>query len=178
MSAMTKEKLRTGLLDRRRSLSVEEIVTARRAVTAHAMERAAAAGWHTVAGFEPLRTEPGSVELLDGLAAAGVAVLVPVLLSDRDLDWREWGGGDLLGRLAVRRCEAVFVPALAVSVQGARLGRGGGSYDRALERCRPGAPIIALVYADEVLADLPTDAWDRPVDEAITPNGRQVLRIA
>jgi 5-formyltetrahydrofolate cyclo-ligase len=30
---------------------------------------------------------------------------------------------------------------------------------------------IALVYTEEVLDEVPTDAWDEPVDEAVTPAG-------
>jgi 5-formyltetrahydrofolate cyclo-ligase len=98
-------------------------------------------------------------------------VLVPVLLPDRDLDWVEWGSSAELGRAAIATCDAAVVPALAVSRSGARLGRGGGSYDRALARLAPGTEVMALVYADEVLDAVPTDAWDVPVTGAVTPDG-------
>jgi len=63
------------------------------------------------------------------------------------------------------------VPALAVAADGTRLGRGGGSYDRALPRVRGETAIVALLYSDEVRAELPSDAWDVPVTAYVTPDG-------
>lgn len=127
-----------------------------------------------VAAYRPLRTEPGSVELLDELVRGGAAVLIPVLLDDRDLDWAAWAdgaSGPSLGVDAIGGVEVVLVPALAVSRQGMRLGRGGGSYDRALTRVPRGVPVVALLYDDEIRPVVPTEEWDRPVTAAITPSG-------
>ena len=43
-----------------------------------------------------------------------------------------------------------IAPALAVDTTGARLGQGGGWYDRALEHLRPGVPVVALVFPEEL----------------------------
>ena len=43
-----------------------------------------------IAAYEPLRTEPGSTELLAALIDEGHRLIVPVTLSDRDLDWTGW----------------------------------------------------------------------------------------
>ncbi|MGH3743069.1 MAG: 5-formyltetrahydrofolate cyclo-ligase, partial [Micromonosporaceae bacterium] len=51
-----------------------------------------------------------------------------------------------------------------------RLGRGGGSYDRALARLAPGTPVIALLYDDELIRQLPTQPHDRRVTAVITPS--------
>ena len=41
-----------------------------------------------------------------------------------------------------------------------------------------GAPVIAIVYADEVLDEpLPVEPHDRPVDAALTPSGLVRLRV-
>lgn len=138
----------------------------------------ATAGWRRVAGYVPLRTEPGSLELLAALRARDVEVLVPITLPDRDLDWARWepgGLGPALGRDAVGGVDAVLVPALAVADDGTRLGRGGGSYDRALTRVRPHVPTAALLHAGERTALLPRDAWDVPVTAAVTPAGWERL---
>jgi 5-formyltetrahydrofolate cyclo-ligase len=128
-----------------------------------------------LAAYRPLRTEPGSIELLDVLAVRAV-VLVPLLRADRDLDWTPWPSGEPLGVDAIAGVDAVLAPAVAVSRIGVRLGRGGGSYDRALARVPPGVPICALVYDDELVAELPRDDWDVPVTGAITPSGWHDLR--
>src|SRR5262249_28958165 len=120
------------------------------------------------------RTEPGSTELLAALHAHRITVLVPVLLPDRDLDWADWtpaGSGAQLGVDAIGHVDLVLAPALAVARDGTRLGRGGGSYDRALARCATGTVLAALVFDEEVVAALPHDEWDVPVQAAVTPSG-------
>lgn len=170
-AAAQKARLRTELLDARRARSAEQLAIARDAVRRQVLERAV--GAECVAAYVPLRTEPGSAELLADLRRLGLRVLVPVTLPDRDLDWTEWGGrdGGLLGVEAVREAGLALVPALAVATDGTRLGRGGGSYDRALGRCGPEATVAALLFDDEVLHELPRDPWDRPVGFAVTPSG-------
>jgi 5-formyltetrahydrofolate cyclo-ligase len=58
---------------------------------------------------------------------------------------------------------------MAVSSTGARLGQGGGCYDRALGRVPVGTPVVCLLYDDEVGVDVPVDEHDRPVTAAATP---------
>jgi 5-formyltetrahydrofolate cyclo-ligase len=140
------------------------------------LARAANAGWRNVAAYVPLRTEPGSLALLHGLRATGVSLLVPVVLADNDLDWTSWPDGtDRLGPEAIADVDAVLVPALAVTPAGVRLGRGGGSYDRALARLIRPVPRLALLYDGELVDELPTDPWDLPVSEVVTPSGWVVI---
>ena len=65
----------------------------------------------------------------------------------------------------------VLVPGLAASVGGNRLGRGGGSYDRALARVGAGVPIGILLHEDETGLDVPIESHDRRVTHAVTPAG-------
>lgn len=132
-----------------------------------------------IAAYQPLRTEPGSTELLTALDAAGYRLIVPVTLPDRDLDWSSWspaGAGETrLGLEAIASAVLVLVPAFAVDHAGNRLGRGGGSYDRALARLPAGTPVAALLYSDELLPEVPVESWDLPVGSVVTPNGWQDL---
>jgi 5-formyltetrahydrofolate cyclo-ligase len=139
----------------------------------------------TVAAFVGTKTEPPTLPLLDALRAAGRRVLLPVLREDMDLEWAPYVGRDALrparlglleptaaslGLGAVAEAELVLAPALAVDRAGRRLGQGGGSYDRALERA--GAPVVAVVFDEEVLDDpIPVEAHDRPVAGVLTPAG-------
>jgi 5-formyltetrahydrofolate cyclo-ligase len=171
-----KASRRRELASARRARPTEAIEAARRDVRAAVLERCASAGWACVGAYVPMRSEPGSPALLDGLARAGVRVLVPVLLADRDLDWAEWDAtaheaGPALGVAAVGQADAVLVPALAVARDGTRLGRGGGSYDRALQRASPDIPVAALLFDGEFVDDLPRDDWDMPVTAVVTPAG-------
>jgi 5-formyltetrahydrofolate cyclo-ligase len=79
--------------------------------------------------------------------------------------------GPRLGAAAVGTADVVIVPALAVSRDGQRLGRGGGYYDRALLLARPDAVVVAVVFDEELVDELPTEAHDRRVAVVVTPSG-------
>ena len=147
-------------------------------------------GWPSaVAAYLSIGTEPETRPLIEVIAERGARVIVPVLRPDGDLDWARYTpGSDLvpgsrgtvqptsptLGVEAICAVDVMFVPALAVDHAGRRLGRGGGSYDRALAKVRAaGSPVlvIAVVHDDEVLDLVPTAAHDQPVDAALTPSG-------
>ena len=72
----------------------------------------------------------------------------------------------------IRTAALVIVPALAVDRStGVRLGRGGGSYDRALARVGPNVPTVALLHEGELLDGVPAEPHDLPVRYAATPEG-------
>lgn len=137
----------------------------------------------TVAAYVSMGGEPGTGELRRALRDTGKRVILPVLLPDGDLDWGlDTGDTDLvaaahgllepaspsLGVDAVATADVVLVPALAVSPTGLRLGRGGGSYDRALCRVSDSAFSCALLYDTELDVDVPVEPHDRPVMAAAT----------
>ncbi|MFP3700719.1 5-formyltetrahydrofolate cyclo-ligase, partial [Burkholderia sp. SIMBA_013] len=70
----------------------------------------------------------------------------------------------------------IFMPATAVDLAGSRIGQGGGYYDRLLDGLdssgvRP--PSIAVIYDEDLLpaGSIPTEGFDRPVPEVLTPSG-------
>ena len=67
--------------------------------------------------------------------------------------------------------DLVLVPALAVDQSGLRLGRGGGSYDRALARVGGQVPTIALVYDAELVPAVPAGPHDQRVRMVARPAG-------
>lgn len=149
-----------------------------------------------VAVYASRPTEPDTGPLLERLAARGVRVLLPVLGSGLQREWAEYAGADdllqrapgrppepstdHLGPGALAEADVVVAPALAVDTDGARLGQGGGWYDRALEHARDGAPVIALVFPEEIYdaaaRPLPREPHDRLVDAVATPDGWTWLR--
>lgn len=64
--------------------------------------------------------------------------------------------------------DMVFVPLLGFSEGGARLGQGGGHYDRWLA-AHPDVPAIGLAWDVQHLAALPVEAHDRPLRAVVTP---------
>jgi 5-formyltetrahydrofolate cyclo-ligase len=185
--ADSKAALRAAFTSTRRARTPEQIEDARAAIREVLFTHWGDAVPHRVAAYVPLRTEPGSVELLEALVQRGSTVLIPVVIEENDLDWQIWSGEvrapemhatavpESLSPAAIATVDAVLVPALAVAENGTRLGRGGGSYDRALTRVTAGCPVIALLYEDEVVHHLPRDAWDQPVTAIVTPLGWREL---
>jgi 5-formyltetrahydrofolate cyclo-ligase len=179
--AETKAQLRRTLRARRAARDDAARARAGAALAGHA----AALDAPTIAAFVAVRDEPPTLPLLAALRAAGRRVLLPLLRDDDDLEWGEFGTEDALrparlgileptggslGLDAVRDAGLVLAPALAVDRAGRRLGQGGGSYDRALARVT--APVIAVVFDDEVLdAAVPVEPHDRRVSGVLTPGG-------
>lgn len=178
-----KALVRASMLAARRERSPAARAADDAAIVARLAE--VARGCQRVAGFVPMAGEPGGPGLLTALVAAVPALLLPVLRADRDLDWARYDGSLVAGRLAglaepagprlgptaVTGVDLVLVPAVAVDLTGTRLGRGGGSYDRALARVEPGTPVVAVLYETELVASLPAQPHDRPVTAVLTPAG-------
>jgi 5-formyltetrahydrofolate cyclo-ligase len=138
----------------------------------------------TVAAYYSVGAEPDTRGLIFALWKRGTYVLLPILRADGDLDWASYEGPESLvrgrrglwepaeaarGAEAVARADVVLAPALAVDRAGNRLGRGGGSFDRALGRVGPLIPVIALLYDDELLNRVPTEPHDLRVRAVARP---------
>ena len=174
-----KAAVRAAALSRRAAMSPQERAAAGEAIAAALRHRLAAAT--RVAAYAAIGTEPPTTPALTHCRD----VLLPVLLDDGDLDWatgrpfeRTARGlleptGPRLGVDAIGGCDVVLVPALAVDQHGHRLGRGGGSYDRALRRAR--GLTIALLYDGEHVEALPTEPHDVRVRAVVTPSSGLVL---
>jgi 5-formyltetrahydrofolate cyclo-ligase len=177
---------RDQLLAARRRRPLAEVVDAARAIAEHLLDTPEVRRAAAVAAYVSLAGEPGTGPLLDALRARGTRVVLPVLLPDGDLDWAGYDGPDALapGRFgllepagarlgvdAIGTADAVLVPGLAVDPDGVRLGRGGGSYDRALGRVPVGTFTCVLLYEEEVGVPVPVEPHDRPVTHAATPSG-------
>lgn len=67
--------------------------------------------------------------------------------------------------------DLLLVPLLAATLDGRRLGQGGGFYDRTLRRLRAEARVtaIGLAWDVQLVADLPLDPWDERLDYVATP---------
>jgi 5-formyltetrahydrofolate cyclo-ligase len=188
--AARKIALRDQLVTTRRRRTLLEAGAAARALAGHLLDTPEVRRAATVAAYVSMPGEPGTGVLLDALLAAGRRVILPVLLPDDDLDWAEHRGdpslraarrgllepdGPALGVDAVATADVVLVPGLAVSPDGLRLGRGGGSYDRALGRVPVGTFTCVLLFDDEVGLDVPAEPHDRRVLAAATPGG--IIRL-
>ena len=179
-----KRELRARLQSARAELTPEQLSAAGRSLAAQVLARPDVTAARTIALYVSAGSEPATGRLRAELRSRGVNVLLPVLRPDGDLDWAPDQGdaslvpgrfgilepvGPWLGRSALAAAQVVLVPALAVDPSGARLGRGGGSYDRALPRVPAGVPVLALLHdPSEVLPvgviavedhDAPVTGW-------------------
>ncbi|MFD8539630.1 5-formyltetrahydrofolate cyclo-ligase [Streptomyces rubrogriseus] len=193
-----KRLLRRDLLAARTRMTPDDVRESADALARRALGLPEVAGAHAVAAYVSVGAEPGTLALLDGLRARGVRVLLPALLPDNDLDWGEYTGegslarvrhggrmelfepaGERLGPEAVTRADVVLLPGVAVDGRGLRLGRGGGSYDRVLARLEAAGArpvLLVLLYDREVVAHVPAEPHDRPVDAVVTPSGVRRFR--
>jgi 5-formyltetrahydrofolate cyclo-ligase len=132
----------------------------------------------TVAAYVSVGSEPATRSLIYAFWKRGAYVLLPLLRPDNDLDWASYEGPDSLaagprglleptepprGTGAITSADLVIVPALAADRAGHRLGRGGGSYDRALARVGASVSTVALLYDDELLDEVPAGQHDQRV---------------
>ena len=187
-AAARKTALRDQLLTARRRRSLLERQAAATAVTERLLAWEPVRRAATVAAYASVGSEPATGLLLNRLLGAGKRVVLPVLLPDRDLDWAVFDGdlvparlglleppGPRLGVDAIATADVVLVPGVAVDPRGNRLGRGGGSYDRALRRVPVGTPVVVLLDDGELVEEVPVAEHDRRVTAVATPSALRLL---
>jgi 5-formyltetrahydrofolate cyclo-ligase len=179
-----KADLRSRLLAARSALSKDQRAAASRLIRDALLSLPEVQMAGTVAAYYSVGAEPDTRGLVYALWKRGTYVLLPLLRPGGDLDWASYEGPDSLapgprglrepaepprGIDAVTRADVVLAPALAVDRAGRRLGRGGGSFDRALARVGPLIPVIALLYDDELVGRVPAEPHDVSVRAVVRP---------
>ena len=182
----SKPTVRQSILVSRSSLTEQERSAAGRSLRDALLERPEVEMAASIAAYVAIGTEPPTSGLLFALWKRGTYVLLPVLRDDGDLDWASYEGPDSLrkgrhgllepteplrGPAAIGATDVVIVPALAVDRSGVRLGRGGGSYDRALARVGPAILTVGLLYDGELLDQVPHEPHDQRLRAVVTPGG-------
>jgi 5-formyltetrahydrofolate cyclo-ligase len=183
---VTKLAVRDQLLTARKRLPLGVLGERARAIAEHLIAAPEVRRAATVATYVSVASEPGTGPLLDALTDAGKRVILPLVQPDLDLDWAVYDGpaalhtarmgllepdGPRLGLDAISRADAVLVPGVAVGRDGMRLGRGGGCYDRVLERVSPGTFVCLVLNSEEVLDSVPAEDHDRRVTAVATELG-------
>jgi 5-formyltetrahydrofolate cyclo-ligase len=183
--------LRDQIVTARRRRTLTSVVEDAQAIAEHLLALDEVRRAATVAAYVSVSIEPGTGPVIERLHDLGRRVILPLLLPDNDLDWAPYTGPEgliparrgllepgapALGPEAVATADVVLAPGLAVDRTGMRLGRGGGSYDRALARVPVGTFVCVLLFDGEILDSVPSEAHDRRVTAAVTPSG--VTRFA
>ncbi len=89
------------------------------------------------------------------------------------MDAGRYGIPEPSGNEEAGRLEIIIIPGLAFDESGNRIGMGKGYYDRFLSR-QKGAVKIALAYESQILAGIPKEPYDVPVDMIVTE--KRVIR--
>lgn len=181
-----KAQLRATLLASRRAVPVSVRSAEASALAAHAADAVDTAD--TVCAYVPVRSEPGSAELLERLRERCARLLLPIVCMAAGepvpLRWGAYVPGELaagpfglleptgsvLPPTTLADAAVVFVPALAVDRHGVRLGRGGGFYDRSLIYRADDCKLVAVVRDSEMVEALPGDTHDIRMSHALSPH--------
>ncbi len=190
----TKHALRQQMRERLRALDPAFIASAsqqiavhllRSCMRQHAETECPQAHAFTIALFGGLRNEPDLLpHLLPALNAQG-ACLALFQIDSSELQPRQiqslddlqrgpmnvWEPKPRCPRLDIAALDIILVPGLAFTRDGARLGRGGGYYDRLLANPACRAQRIAIAFDLQIIDHIPVEAHDQRVHQIITESG-------
>lgn len=174
MIRLDNQRIRQTLLAQRKALSDEEVLTKSKAICARCLpycDRAA-----TVGMYWPINRE---VDLTSLLMQDDVRFVLPHVISQTEMEMRQWHPGCVMKRsawgileptegevIAPQDFTVLLIPLLAFRHDGARLGYGGGYYDRYL--CHTSALKIGIAYAFQHCEELMEQPHDVRMDLVIT----------
>jgi 5-formyltetrahydrofolate cyclo-ligase len=135
-----------------------------------------------VAVYHASGGEIDSDDLVALLRARNVPLALPVTHENGPLSFRVYAEDtflvpDAAGMLApdenapACRPSVIILPLLAFDATGARLGRGGGHYDRTLAGLRKKCHLraIGLAFDEQMVEKCPVEPHDAPLDMVVTP---------
>ena len=184
-----KREVRRQVLAARDALGREELDATAEAVARRVFALPELAEPRTVLAFWSFGSEVPTEPLLAALVGGGHRVLLPRIAGE-DLELRTWSPGEPLeptpfGAMEPSRgtvvgpaeVDVVITPGVAFDRSGARVGYGGGFYDRLFRRTRPDALRVAVAADVQIVEEaLPGGAFDLPVHAIVT--GSAVVRTA
>jgi len=182
MEPLSKESLRRAALDARKAF-VQTLSDADRARQEHKLAQnltSLFAGVSVVGGYHPLGSEISPLPAMEEARAVGAIAAFPCFtnpakpfrfIAGDPLEPGPFGIMQPARRHPQVEPDLVLVPLIAIDLNGTRLGRGKGHYDRALVRLRKiGARLIGVGWAMQRLTEtIPADDWDVPLDGFASP---------
>jgi len=180
---MLKKEIRALALSRRDAIPLE----ARELMDKKVLELIAAMDEYIEADrillYASYRSEAGTMMIIEHALSAGKEVVLPrvdedkgcltkhVISSLSDIGEGFKGIPEPVTDVCVRveDVDLIIVPGVAFSPQGARIGYGGGYYDRLLPRVKGTRPIVALAYEEQIFPEIPAEGHDIGMDTIVTP---------
>ncbi len=177
--AHTKEEWRQLLSEARRALEAPVRAAHSRVIAARVAARPEFASSDALLLYVPIGAETDATALVRDGQRSGKAMYRPdaegseprwlrYRPADDDVHLAHDGGSPITIPRAAEIL--VVVPGLGFDLEGVRLGRGGGFYDRALANLRGATSVFAvgIAFEAQVTQRLPYDAWDQRVDLIVT----------
>ncbi len=180
-AALEKVALRSALVAARARLPADARALHARAIAARLRSLPAFAAARTIAAYAALGAEVDPGPAVERARARGVRVVWPrAVPNDRRLAFAEASPPELVrGPLGAAEpppsapelprdaIDLVLVPAVALTPDGHRLGRGGGYYDATLATL-PRAFKVGLAFDLQLVPALPFEPHDVPLDAIVT----------
>ncbi len=167
----TKSEWRRALLTARAAIPADVRKTSSGAIVERARRLPCLSDARTVLGYVAMGAEVDALPLLSETATT--SVFLPADSSTDTPGWVARNDGTLKaspGSTCFADPLVIVVPGVGYDLRGVRLGRGRGFYDRALADLRSvgEVTVVALAFECQVVAELPVDPWDEPVDWIVT----------
>lgn len=186
MKQVLKQALRRRILERLRRQPEPQRATKSRAIARRLLRLQSYRRAKAVLCYVSIRGEVDTRPLLRKIISDGKRCAVPAALRGhsrlvaaeiedpkRDLSERNRFGVPQPRHLPRRRLrpgeiDLAVVPGVAFDRRGRRLGRGGGHFDRFLEKLPAEIPRIGLAFRFQVVEEIPWEVHDQPVNRVIT----------
>lgn len=181
-----KRALRRVVLERRDALPGDERRTKSARITERLLAMPEVGGATTALAFWSFGSEVETAGAIVALRERGVRVALP-RIETGEMVAVAFEPGDAVaattfgameptaaGVVEPREVDLVVVPGVAFDRRGARVGYGGGFYDRFLSRTRAGVPAVAIAFALQLVPAVPEGGIDRRVDAIVTED--EVIR--
>jgi 5-formyltetrahydrofolate cyclo-ligase len=177
MKTMDKSALRREVRARLAVLDADEKRIRSQYICNEVKKHLAVSGSRVVALFSPLGYEPDIWPLVESLAST-VSVVLPRVEGDimnfyvydrNSMAVGSFGINEPQNSVGVDAGEidAIVVPGVAFTMDGARMGRGKGYYDKYLSQSGCRALKIGVCYREQVVPDIPTEPHDVKMDTVI-----------
>ncbi len=182
---MDKRTLRSEILNKRKSLSKEEVNDKSSSIAKLLFSTEQYKSSKYIMCYIDFRNEVKTEEIIKTALKDGKNIIIPIsvvetrqlLLSqlldyDKELEAGTYGilepKKEFIREVAPEVIDLVLIPGVAFDRHGYRIGYGGGYYDRFLTRIDDSIPKIALAFELQMVSHVSKGKYDIPVDYIIT----------
>jgi 5-formyltetrahydrofolate cyclo-ligase len=184
MDTAEKTRLRTQVRTVLRALTPEQRAAFSRSLCEIASAQSQFQQARAILFFSALPDEPDLATLMHAAWAAGQLTALPrydsatgqysaaVVRSNDDLSSGRFGVLEPASNcpsISLNQLDLVFVPGVAFALNGARLGRGKGFYDRLLAEVR--GHKCGVAFEEQIVAQVPEEPHDVRLNSLLTPAG-------